>query len=209
MILDILHWHPLLHHNNPLYCNRRSLRTRHWIFFFFNSFLLRQGNFGLHSFASLCPIVWSQSFHLLSSLSELETPLKLFFCRVVLLFSVELLSARDNCLLQMSVVPFIVWHTPRNGSGTLQRPCRWTWRGTAGTVAPTGPGSCSSQGLALLLLLLQLQAVSASQLWSSVEVLKSPYVALRRSCVLCAHDTWEPLLCSLCLLPAEVTYVHC
>lgn len=169
-----------------------------------NSLLLWQGNFGLYSFASPCPIVFSQSFHLLSSLSELETPLKLFFCRVVLLFSVELLSARDNCLLQMSVVPFIVWHTPRNGSGTLQRPCRWTWRGTAGTVAPTGPGSRSRRGSALSSLP-QLQAVSAFQLCSSVEALKCPYVALWRSCVLCAHDTWEPLLCSLCLLPAEVT----
>lgn len=133
---------------------------------------------------------------------------QVIFCRVVLLFSVQLLSARDKCLFQKWVfVPLIVWRTPHNGSGTLRRPCRWTWRGTAGTVARTGRCSRSTPGWVSLLLLLQ--AVAADQLWLSIEALRSPCVALRRwSCVLCVHDTWGPLLCSLCSLPAEDKYVH-
>lgn len=149
--------------------------------------------------------VQTQSFHLLSTLSDLETPPRIFFCRVVLLFSVQLLSARDNCLFHMSVVLFIVWHTLHNGSGTLKRPCHWRWRGTAGTVALTGLGIRSRQGLVLLL---HLQAVAAFQQWLSKEARASPYVALRRFCVLCAHDTWEALLCSLCWLPPEDSHVH-
>lgn len=149
--------------------------------------------------------------HLKSVVSFVVKPLRIgnstqvIFCRVVLLFSVQLLSARDNCLFQMSVVPFIFWHTLDNVPGTRWRPCRWTWQGIAGTVALTGPGIRSRQGLVLLL---QLRAVAAAHWWSSIEALRSPYVALRRSCVLCAHDTWEPLLCSLCLLPAEDSHVH-
>ncbi len=149
-----------------------------------------------------------KSFQLLSKLSGLETPLSSVFCGVVLFFSVQLLSVRDNCLFQMSVVPFRVWHTLHNGLGTLQRLCRWTWQGNAGTVALTGLGIRSSRGSALLPL--QLQAVAASQPCSSTEALKSPCVAVRRSCVLCAHDTWEPLLCSLCFLPAaKVKNISC
>lgn len=210
MIFDILHWHPLPQYNNLPHCHRRPLRTWHWIVK-----LYRLKPDELISLATgelwVVQVCFTMYKHLKSVVSFVVKALRIgnstqvIFCRVVLLFSVQLLSARDNCLFQMSVVPFTVWHTLHNVPGTLWRPCRWTWQGIAGTVALTGPGIRSRQGSVLLL---QLGAVAAAQRWSSIEALKSPYVALRRSCVLCAHDTWEPLLCSLCLLPAEDSHGH-
>lgn len=134
------------------------------------------------------------------------------FCRVVLRVSVWLLSVQDNHLVPVCVGLLIVWRTLHNDSGTLQCPRHETWPGTGGTAAPTGPGSCSSWGLLSLpppVLLLQPRAVSGPQLWPSIRALTSPCVAWRLSCVLCARNTPEPHLCSLCLLPAEVKDVRC
>lgn len=123
------------------------------------------------------------------------------FCSVVLVFSVQLLSVRNDCYFQINVLPSTLGHTLSSGSGTLQLLCRWTWRGTAGTATLTCLGVRSRQSLGLPP---QLQvagaagAAAASQQWSSTEALTCPYFALRRSCVLCARDTREPRLCSLC-----------
>lgn len=77
----------------------------------------------------------------------------------------------------MSVVPFIVWHTLQNDSGTLQRPCLYTGGGSVGTVALTELGSRPMPGWGGLRR--GPQAAAASQQGSSGEARRSPCVASR------------------------------
>lgn len=158
----------------------------------------------LYRFVSLCTkkkkkgksVVW-----FVVKLLRIGISTRGIFCSVVLVFSVQLLSVRNDCYFQISVLPFTLGHTLSSGSGTLQLLCHWTWRGTAGTATLTCLGVHSRQSLGLPP---QLQvagasgAAAASQQWSSTEALTCLYFALRRSCVLCARDTREPRLCSLC-----------
>lgn len=199
MTFDILHWHPLSHHNkSPALPQEITKNLTLFTMQAWTHFSCDRGSLGCT--VLLHYVQTSQVSRFICS--QVSPNWKLhsgYFlpCSDALQCSVTV-SERLLSFPKMSVVPFIVWRTPRSGSGTLRHPCRWTWRGIAGTVTLTCLGIRSTRGS----MLLRLWAVAASQQVSSIEALRIPVVASRRSCVLCAHDTWEPPLCSLCWLPA-------
>lgn len=99
MIFDILHWHPLSHHNNLLHSHRITLRTWHCLLCKPDELIsLATGELWVVQFC------FTMYKHLKSVVSFVVKSLRIgnstqvIFCRVVLLFSVQLLSARDNCL---------------------------------------------------------------------------------------------------------------